>query len=372
MLPSKNNTVVVRIKSPIARYTDLMLTCDRQLSVRGLKGLIEAGLPAHPPPADQKLVYAGKLLVDELLLEQFLRFEDDCSVFTIHLVCRIPEQPAKAASQPVSTSQDSDVNNGLRHRGSNSSDQSAVSPSNAANLVTAAATDSEPLTSAGFIDAETRELRRIQELLQSLAATPSTGGVGVEDLASMEEYYRQYLQLYSQHMLRLQQASHQQQADHQLMPQPERAGPGAVAANEEADNINNNNNDLLDRIYAITRIMLLFSVIYFHSSFFRLLFVAVIAFLAHRFQNNQNNNQNINNNNNNNNRARNNEAHNPRGEEQIAAADVLPNDDGGDRTSVESEVVGEQEEEKPHLLVVAVNFVTSFLSSIIPGNNPPL
>jgi hypothetical protein len=367
MLPSKHNTVALRIKSPNARYPDLMLTSDRHLSVLGLKGLIEASFPAHPPPADQKLVYAGKLLGDELLLEQFLRFEDDCSVFTIHLVCRIPEQPSKAAVPPAS-SLNHEANDGLRYRGANPADSSAMTTTNIASAEMAPATESESSTlAADPLDAEARELRRIQELLQSLA-TSATEGVGAEELANMETYYRQYLQLYSQHMLRQASPPHHQ-ADHQLMAQPDRVGPGALA-NDEADN-NNNNNDLLDRIYAITRIMLLFSVIYFHSSFFRLLCVAIIAFIVNRFQNNRINN-------NNNNRVPDNEVLNRRGEQQnIAAANVQPNNAGRDGNSaadtVEPEVAGEEEEEeKPNLLVVAVNFVSSFLSSIIPGNNPPI
>ena len=124
MLPSNSNAVGVRIKSPVARHPDLMLACDRQLSVRGLKGLIETRYPARPPPADQKLVYAGKLLSDDLLLEQFLRFEDDCSLFTIHLVCKIPEQPMREAIAPVPAA--NSAADGLRYRGADGVNMSAT------------------------------------------------------------------------------------------------------------------------------------------------------------------------------------------------------------------------------------------------------
>merc|ERR1711978_384134 len=43
--------------------------------------------------------------------------------------------------------------------------------------------------------------------------------------------------------------------------------------------------DILDWVYVMTRGMLLFSVIYFHSSFFRLAFVAGLGFLAYLYQN---------------------------------------------------------------------------------------
>jgi hypothetical protein len=372
--------VKVRIKSPSAHYSDLLLSCERELSVRGLKARIETSYPAAPPPADQKLVYAGKLLSDELRLEQFLRFEDDCSVFTIHLVCRIPEQAVRKAS-------DADAAaaigvDGIRHR------------VNAASSVTAAPAATEIVdrpaevtaTTSEVLSAEARELARIQELLQGLAAAPAAAATGEAELRNMEAVYRQYVHLYSQHMLHVQQEAaaerqrphhHHQQNDHQLVPHFE--GGAAVAAAEEEGGINNNNNDLLDRVYAITRILLLFSVIYFHSSFFRLLFVAVVAFLAHRFQNNlaprpQNNNNNNNmraqNNNNNNNEVNLRQGDNRNADNGTVNGAV--NDEANVSGDLNERAEGEEEEEdKPNVLVVAFTFISSFLSSIIPGYNPP-
>merc|ERR1719242_1775091 len=43
--------------------------------------------------------------------------------------------------------------------------------------------------------------------------------------------------------------------------------------------------DLLDWVYVVTRVMLLISVIYFHSSFLRLAFVAGLGFLVYLYQN---------------------------------------------------------------------------------------
>jgi hypothetical protein len=372
--------VKVRIKSPSAHYSDLLLICERELSVRGLKGLIETSYPAAPPPADQKLVYAGKLLSDELRLEQFLRFEDDCSVFTIHLVCRIPEQAVRKAS-------DADAAaaigvDGIRHR------------TTAASSVTAASATTEIVdrpaevtaTISEVLSAEARELARIQELLQGLAAAPAAAATEEAELRSMEAVYRQYVHLYSQHMLHVQQEAaaerqrprHHQQNDHQLVPHFEGGAAAVLAAEEEGGiNNNNNNNDLLDRVYAITRILLLFSVIYFHSSFFRLLFVAVVAFLAHRFQNNlaprpQNNNNNNNmraqNNNNNNNEVNLRQGDNRNADNGAVNAEANV---GGDLNTEGEEGEGEEQEDKPNVLVVAFTFISSFLSSIIPGYNPP-
>lgn len=398
----RDNSVALRIKSPSARHPDLLLSCDRQLSVRGLKGLIETRYPAHTPPADQKLVYAGKLLTDELLLEQFLRFEDDCSVFTIHLVCRIPEQ-AKRDQQTVPHVPEPDTAaEGARYRG----------PTPLSSPAIVAAADGreigENIVAVEQLSAEARELARIQELLQGLTVpSPAATALGEEEMRQMQDIYREYVQLYSQHLQHVQQAApnvgavaaahhhshlhhhrHHRQEDHQLRPHFEGgaaarrpAAVGAAVAAEEEEI--NNNNDLLDRVYAFTRILLLFSVIYFHSSFFRLLFVAVIAFLAHRFQNNLPPQAN----NNNNGRARNHneliinhrEDHNDaNGRIENLNNNVNDNGDGvrddqngSDMSEIPPRPETVEEEDKPNLLVVAITFVSSFISSIIPGNNPP-
>merc|ERR1711997_1236527 len=48
------------------------------------------------------------------------------------------------------------------------------------------------------------------------------------------------------------------------------------------------NRDILDWVYVMTRVLLLFSVIYFHSSFLRLAFVAGLGFLVYLYQNRRN------------------------------------------------------------------------------------
>jgi hypothetical protein len=44
---------------------------------------------------------------------------------------------------------------------------------------------------------------------------------------------------------------------------------------------------------------------------------------------------------------------------------------GGDLNTEGEEGEGEEQEDKPNVLVVAFTFISSFLSSIIPGYNPP-
>merc|ERR550532_1231688 len=59
---------------------------------------------------------------------------------------------------------------------------------------------------------------------------------------------------------------------------------GAAAAGQIQDG-GDRQRDVLDWVYVMTRVMLLFSVIYFHSSFLRLAFVAGLGFLVYFYQN---------------------------------------------------------------------------------------
>merc|ERR1711868_56711 len=68
------------------------------------------------------------------------------------------------------------------------------------------------------------------------------------------------------------------------------SNPGLVmnagaAAGQIQDVGGDRERDLLDWVYVMTRVVLLISVIYFHSSFLRLAFVAGLGFLVYLYQN---------------------------------------------------------------------------------------
>ena len=130
-------------------------------------------------------------------------------------------------------------------------------------------------------------------------------------------------------------------------------GGGAVAADAGGDR----NRDILDWVYVMTRVMLLFSVIYFHSSFWRLAFVAGLGFLVFLYQNRQQG------------RAR---------RHQQAAPVVAPVQEVDEQEEREDEEAEEgeegaedqrQEQPKPSRVAVVVTFITSLISSIIPEQN---
>jgi len=200
-------------------------------------------------------------------------------------------------------------------------------------------------------------------------------------MAAMQQMYNQYVSLYMQYMQSqsLQQAPLfvQHQQDQQVAGagvdlQPQVAGEGVPAGNEapnpgglvmnagaaagQIQDGGDRQRDILDWVYVMTRVMLLFSVIYFHSSFFRLAFVAGLGFLAYFYQNRirqpvQNIQQ---------------QQPQPQPQQQQGGGDEQEPQLAQTEEENDSEVVVEEEEVPPSKFAVLVTFFTSLISSIIP------
>jgi len=345
-------TVRIKIKSPSAGHADLEMECSTGETVLQLKRKISEQFPTKPAAAAQKLVYSGKILRDGDKLVELLRFEDGVTVFTFHLVCSIPQQ-AYPDTPPATPA-------GLRHRG---------------------ATASVPTPAAAPVQDQDMEqmMREFSEqysaAMASLPASPSA-----EEVAGLQQLYSQYLSLY---MAWLQQAGPGLQntavlQTHQFQPavadlqagvaaapqQPggageagpnaalvmQAGGPGAAGQMAEAER-GGAGRDVLDWVYVMTRLLLLFSVIYFHSSFLRLAFVAGLGFLVYLYQNRV--------------------LGRPRAppparppQQQQQQGDGEREDDVEDGES--DAEGGEQIEEQPGKLALIATFFTSLVSSIIP------
>ena len=309
--------VNIRIKSPSSVLPDLQMSCEINKTVLQLKAMIEVEYESHPTPGEQKLVYSGKLLQDEQLLREFLRFEDECSLFTIHLVCKLSvtsQLPQSSQSMLRSLPSIPNTQDGVRYRG---------------NLVNQAAPEPET-------PPELLELESIRSMLDSLAGSQ----LGQTEAADIQELYNQYLTLYTQYARSTQSLEQevQQEAANPIPPQfPEVPG----------EEVEPGNNDLLDYAYAIIRVLILLCVVYAHSNFFRLLFVVVGMGLIYYAQGRNRRNQELNNNQEN--------VVNPGGNE--APYELNP-----DQVPEEEET--EETEPKPNVLMVAFTFISSFITSI--------
>lgn len=348
-------TVQLKIKSPSAAISDLVMEARVEDTVLDIKKKIAEAYPTKPSPQQQKLVYSGKMLNDVSRLEDVLRFEDECSVFTFHLVCAMPRRRSDASPD------------GLRYRPAPSSlpplDQVAVPPPAS---YTAPTTTTTPTTNM-------EEMMRSFSTQYTAAMTTMPSSPSEAELAAMQELYSQYLGLYMQylgqdqataqyqHLLPQQPALQQVQAREEVAGGQEAGAPvpgpnagmvmnagggGAVAAEAAGDR----NRDILDWVYVMTRVMLLFSVIYFHSSFLRLAFVVGLGFLVYLYQG--------------------------RVRAQRVPVPPTPAPEPQQEVHPEAEVEedGEDgdvavEQPKPSLLAMMVTFLTTLVSSIVPEHN---
>jgi len=346
--------VTLRIKSPSAALEDLEVKAQVSETVRELKEQISLSFPTKPPPGEQKLVYLGKILKDSDRLDEVLRLDDSVSAYTLHLVCALPQQQRE----------------GLRYR-----------PAPAVHNPAEAAVVPPPATYTAPTTQETNQT--MEEMMRSFSTQYTTAmstlppSPSEAELAALQELYSQYVGLYMQYLSGSAPGTQYQHLVPQPPEQPEvqegaqgevqgvqapgagmvmnAGGGGAVAADAGGDR----NRDILDWVYVMTRVMLLFSVIYFHSSFWRLAFVAGLGFLVFLYQNRQQG-----------------RARRPQQVAPVAApAPVQEVDEQDEREEGEEEGDGageEQEEEeqpKPSRVAVVVTFITSLISSIIPEQN---
>jgi len=379
-------TVQIKIKSPSANIPDLEFKCDINERIIQIKTRISESFPTKPAESAQKLVYSGKILKDSDHLCDILRFEDECPAFTFHLVCSIPR---KEIAAPASS-------DGLRQR--------PVGLSNA----TTGTSIPEPVsrTNTNQNNAIMEEMMRTFSTQYSQAMTSMSNTPNEAEMVAMQQMYNQYLSLYMQHMHSQSVPQQSQVFLQQNFPNQNQfdfagpvaapvAGEGApnaamvmnagAAGQIQADAVGNRNRDILDWVYVMTRVLLLFSVIYFHSSFLRLAFVAGLGFLVYVYQNRRNGRaragaqnqqqeqeQPIRRNTRPNTRPENQQP-NPEGEEQqeeegeyteesANEADV-ETDDNDDANAAEAHVV---EEPKPSKFAVVLTFISTLVSSIIP------
>jgi len=293
------NIVKVKVKSPSASIDDLTLDCGLDWTVNRLKKAISTQYPGHPSPQGQKLVYAGKLLSDDdSLLGDILRLDDECAVYTIHIVCKCPVVPSQPAPPPQ-----------LRRR-----TQEAAGPSD--SVATTNTTQAAAPTVAGWQGG----------FMPGTVAT-NADELNLQQMAWLQQMYGQYLTQYMQYM---QAAGGMPQAF--VMPENmagieavaqgatggaaepggvQGAWPGGAPAaapqqnaprnppvvmnaggggmmngdmEEEEEEGMGRNRDLLDWFYVMSRVLVLFSIVYFYSSFARFALVTGLGFLVYLYQ----------------------------------------------------------------------------------------
>ncbi|XP_061397710.1 homocysteine-responsive endoplasmic reticulum-resident ubiquitin-like domain member 2 protein [Musca vetustissima] len=349
--------VKLLIKASNQQYDDQIIESDLSWTVKRLKSHLALVYPSKPPAADQKLIYSGQLLNDNLQLKDVIRSYKD--VYThnhiIHLVYTPKNLPpvsssaAKAKSKSTSSisagasSMSSD--DGLRQRHATAS---AVNASTAVNnqnggpnagnpmgyysqylpqtAVSSGGAD-PPLTVPGYSQFNMQALAMQQAAMYTwmqqvysqymeqclrVYDTNSTGAAGtlLQPFSTFPQnpFLPQFPQTVISNVALPATPTANTATEHQQPAQEPEQQPAQaqVAAprfpnmpQEEADN-----RDWLDNIFSITRLALFLTILYFNSSPLRCLAVVIIAggiYLYHigvfRLRHERNNN-NLNRNNN--------------------------------------------------------------------------
>jgi hypothetical protein len=318
------------IKAPNQRLEDQTISCDLEWTVFSLKSHLSTAYPTKPRIEDQRLIYSGHLLKNEQSLRDVLQPIDDNLTFTIHLVCA--QKPHDSPKRNNNTNNNNmAANNGSQRLSNSNSPESQTSDNNQRNNVNINGINYNPLNATpnfvnpsfgmGFTNG-------------SVMATPEQM---LQHMALLQQAYAQYMtQYFGQNVYLNNQMGTQpifnnqtipnavppmaaqqpivtaapqaqpvpQVNPQQIQPQPPQiqrlnAGPGGGPAVDDEDDPNNR--DWLDSFYWMSRAVVLFSIIYFYSSFNRFLLVVVLTVLLYLYQINWFNRRRLTPNNNNNN-----------------------------------------------------------------------
>uniref|UniRef100_A0A023GF50 Putative membrane-associated er protein involved in stress response n=1 Tax=Amblyomma triste TaxID=251400 RepID=A0A023GF50_AMBTT len=292
-MAAQNMSTCLVIRAPNQKFGDQQVNCPLDWSVQQLKQHLSMVYPNNPRPEDQKLIYSGQLLEDEMTLKDVFQM-DFGKIHILHLVCRSagdtpeassPSVPLAAISQPdismaggsVSTvpstsSVSSASSDGLRHR--------STSPGAMPNGQMPIALGMPPGTSSP------------EQLVQQVALAQQL----------YAHYFTQYM-----HLMHQAAAPVAGQAGAPRPPSPEAETPAAAAAaappvvRAAQDNRGPRMNaqggplldeeeeeaaqrDWLDWVYTVSRATVLLSIVYFYSSFGRFLVVTGVALLMYLYQ----------------------------------------------------------------------------------------
>lgn len=298
------------IRAPNQKCGDQPVDCPLEWSVQQLKQHLSKVYPSKPRPEDQKLIYSGQLLENQMSLKDVFRL-DTGQTHILHLVCRPPRESTEsssaiplrgAASQSGFTSATSSVTNipstssvvsnvsssgsdGLRHR--NTSGLQGAQPAENVQL---------PLQFQGFHSGSVSGMANPEQMMQQMAVAQQL----------YAQYYAQYMQFMNQGGVTATRPTAPPVVADPVPPAVAPAAPvapnnlaaaprpaqdnrglrmnaqGGPLLDEEDDDVAHR--DWLDRIYTLSRATILLGIVYFYSSFGRFLVVTGVAVLAYLYQ----------------------------------------------------------------------------------------
>ncbi|XP_011869572.1 PREDICTED: homocysteine-responsive endoplasmic reticulum-resident ubiquitin-like domain member 2 protein [Vollenhovia emeryi] len=354
------------IKAPNQQIKDQVVKCDLGWTIGRLKEYLSEVYPSKPESSHQKLIYSGQLLNDSAQLKDILRQCDgsEDQAYTVHLVCT-PQKMCAVKSTDQNRSMEKNVDTATRHTHIRSIN--VPNPNHENTNVTAS---------------------QHQQYLPQQYLDPRNS----QQLAWMQQaythYFTQYMQLMAAQGVQLQAsipylqqmninagdaAQHSYTSNNNNNVGDEQPQP---AAQDAADiNAGNNgvgedaafNRDWLDFFYMLSRIVVLFGIVYFYSSPLRFLIVTFLGFAIYLYQGGFFRVQPILLAENNNGRADNN---NQVLQNEVVGPQAVPQQQNAQVPTVQPEARTnaneENEEQRPGALAFTWTFFSSFFASLIP------
>uniref|UniRef100_A0A2R5LKD4 Putative cysteine-responsive endoplasmic reticulum-resident ubiquitin-like domain member 2 protein n=1 Tax=Ornithodoros turicata TaxID=34597 RepID=A0A2R5LKD4_9ACAR len=301
-------TTCLVIRAPNQKISDHPIDCPLDWSVYQLKLHLSKVYPSKPKPEDQRLIYSGRLLENQTILKDIFQL-DTSRTHILHLVCKSSREPSEGStshppipldsgsgsssaaandqlaalhsSSSAATGSSSTSIDGIRHRGSSASH----------NTAQVAPTGPEPQLPFQF-----------PGLLPGAASPEQVMQQMVMAQQLYAQYFSQYMQLVNQGTdgvhsqvpttptATVAPPSVAQQQANQAAPRAaaENRGPrmnaqgGPLLDEDDDDEVHR---DWLDWLYTVGRATVLLGIVYFYSSFGRFLVVTGIAMLVYLYQN---------------------------------------------------------------------------------------
>ncbi|KMQ96649.1 homocysteine-responsive endoplasmic reticulum-resident ubiquitin-like domain member 2 protein [Lasius niger] len=355
------------IKAPNQQIKDQVVRCDLGWTIGRLKEYLSEVYPSKPESSHQKLIYSGQLLKDSAQLKDILRQRDgsEDQAYTVHLVCAPQKTCITKTTSDKNLTIEKNADTASSVRNSHIRSNSVQNQNHENANVTAPQPQQMYLPQQYFDPRNSQQLAWMQQ--------------------AYTHYFTQYMQLMAAQGIQLQASiPYLQQMNintNDNTPQHTYASnnnnnnnvvdeQAAQPAAQDAADINAGNNgaaedaafnrDWLDFFYTLSRIVVLFGIVYFYSSPLRFLIVTFLGFAIYLVQPillGENNNGRVDNNN----QVLQNEAMGPQAVPQQQNLQV-PTPQPEARTNANEE----NEEQRPGALAFTWTFFSSFFASLIP------
>lgn len=367
-------SVILIIKTPSLKLSDLTYCCDAGSSVYQLKLYLQNQYPSKPNPEEQRLIYQGRLLRDEEIFQVFLRDLDKEQKHTLHLVYTLKRTPSAEAQErqtaPVEEAAPIDNTDGLRLRHTTNS------------------------TPAGDVPQGSHAIHDWSSVQHAYPGWASHNS-GTDDVARQlllwQQTYQQYWTQYMYHMNNAQAplapstqapqapttpvtpapapANIEPPQQEAARAPPQLVGVGGVAQEDDDEAGVRVARDWLDWMYVGSRLAILLGVMYYYSSLPRFMLVTLIVAGIYLYQKaiyQRRRNALLRNGEVNNNRAQQNEPGQDAPEADANAEpanEPIPDENVGSRNEGNERI---QNAATPNGLNVAINLLIGFFTSLIP------